>query len=161
MGVNAMKMLLNILFLAVITLLVAGCSMMSVRTDLEETRKEAYQAYHTGNYPTAIEKFESLIQQIPKDAELWFRLGNAYARAKQPQKAISAYENALLRNPRLAKAWYNLGLIHMQSALQVFAEMRQYVPDNDPVGREGKAMLDGLTRLLDGPDSLVKKTEEQ
>ncbi len=126
----------------------AGC----VTQDLTQVRQEAYQAYHDGDYPSAVNKFEKLVQQVPRDAELWFRLGNAYAKAMLPQEAINAYQNALVRDPTLGKAWYNMGLIHMQSALKSYVDMQDHVREDAPAAEQGKAMRDGLLNLLKADD---------
>jgi tetratricopeptide (TPR) repeat protein len=129
------------------TLVMIGCA----HPDLVATRSGAYQAYQAGRYAEAAEQFETLVAEIPKDAELWFRLGNAYARAMEPRKAVEAYENALLRNPQMAKAWYNKGLIHMQTALKTFVEMDAYVAADDPVGRQGRHIRERLWDIIENP----------
>lgn len=113
-----------------------------------DVRQDAYQAYQDGDYPLAVEKFKLLVEESPRDAELWFRLGNSYARSLRPQEAISAYQNALLRDPGLSKAWYNMGLIQMQSALKAFVDMQKYVEKDDPVGKRGRILRDELLDLL-------------
>lgn len=134
--------------IALLALLVMiGCA----HQDLVATRSGAYQAYEDGRYAEAAEKFEALVAEIPKDAELWFRLGNAYARAMEPHNAVKAYENALLRDPQMAKAWYNKGLIHMQAALKTFVEMDAYIAADDPVGRRGRHLRARLWEILEGP----------
>lgn len=136
--------------LLVLILLIAfsmvGCAGKEVTTQ----RSEAYQAYQNGDYEMAAQKFESLVGEIPKDAELWFRLGNSYAKAKQPQKAIEAYENALLRDPEMAKAWHNKGIIYLQRALKSFVDMQTYVPAEDPVAKQGKIIRDRVFEILEG-----------
>ena len=136
-----------------IVLLTAGCG----AKDLAIERQEAYQAYQAGDYLAASEKFEKLVEEIPKDAELWFRLGNSFAKIQLPQEAINAYRNALLRDPGMAKAWYNMGLIHLQAALKSYVNMQQYVREDDPVGRKGKVMQEEIFRLLDGSEESREK----
>lgn len=137
--------ILAVLFLTVLYL--PGCS----SKDLTAERQEAYLAYQDGNYSMAAEKFEDLVQEIPKDAELWFRLGNSYAKVQSPKKAVEAYENALLRNPELGKAWYNMGMIYLQAALKSFVDMESYVSENDPVGTRGRILRDSIFSLLEEP----------
>lgn len=132
---------------ALVALTMIGCA----HPDLVATRSGAYEAYQDGRYAEAAEQFELLVAEVPKDAELWFRLGNAHARALQPHKAVAAYENALLRDPRMAKAWYNMGLIHMQAALKSFVEMDAHVAADDPVGRRGRHMRARLLEILEDP----------
>ena len=141
-------------FCLILLLLTGGCA----SHDLADERLKAYQAYRSGDYDKAIDRFELLVKEIPGDGELWFRLGNAYARSRLPKKAVTAYENALLRNPQMAKAWYNMGLIHMQAALKTFADMQEYVPADDPIGNRGMDMAEGLLSLL---NDLPEQNEEK
>lgn len=134
-------------FLVLAALVVSGCA----HKDLVAERQGAYQTYQAGAYAEAAEQFEALVAVMPKDAELWFRLGNAYAKAMSPKKAIGAYENALLRDPEMAKAWYNKGLIHLQEALKTFIDMQGYVAEDDPIGRRGRLMRGGILDILEDP----------
>lgn len=128
-------------------LLLGGCAAKAPVV----THEAAFQAYQEGNYELAAERFAQLVVQIPKDAELWFRLGNAHAKAKQPKEAINAYENALLRDPQMSKAWYNMGLVHLQAALKTFTDMENHVPPDDPVGKRGRILREEVFSLLEGP----------
>jgi tetratricopeptide (TPR) repeat protein len=121
-----------------------GCA----RPDLEDKRREAYRLYQDKEYAAAAQEFEVLVEHIPRDAELWFRLGNAYTRSMQPKRAISAYENAILRDPRLTRAWYNKGVVHLQQGLKTFVDMHEYVDSADPVARQGELKRDQLLDLL-------------
>lgn len=132
-----------------------GCA----HKDLTTERLEAYRSYQTGDYIQAAEKFENLVEDIPKDAELWFRLGNSYAKAKRPQKAIVAYENALLRNPEMAKAWFNKGIICLQAALKSFVDMQAYTEPDDPVAIQGRLIRDSLFDILEGSGANEKNVE--
>lgn len=156
MGKNGMNHYSKIsCFFLFLTLITAGCA----GTDLTLKRQEAYQAYHAGDFGEATVKFEQLVQEMPKDAELWFRLGNSYARVQLPQKAIEAYQNALLRDPKMEKAWYNMGLIHLQAALKSYVDMQNYVRDDDPIGIKGKVMREGIFSLLGGSEGKHEKEE--
>lgn len=118
------------------------------RPDLETQTREAYRLYQEEQYAAAAQEFENLLEHIPRDAELWFRLGNAYTRSKQPQRAITAYENAILRDPRLTRAWYNKGIVHLQQGLKTFVDMPEYVDAADPVARRGIQKRDQLLEIL-------------
>ena len=132
-------------------LLLPGCA----RKDLTTVRNDAYQTYHSHDYKQAVQKFEILVQEVPRDAELWFRLGNAYARSNRQQQAVVAYQNALIRDPKLSKAWYNMGLIQIRTALKSFMEMRTYLEEDDPIRIQGEIMRKGLSSLL-GQESDAK-----
>ncbi len=137
-------------------LIMGGC--ISVK-NLTAEREQAFLAYEQGNFEKASQQFEILVQEIPKDAELWFKLGNSYARVQYPQKAIEAYQNALLRDPGLSKAWYNMGIIQMQTALKTFIDMEKYTEAADPVHLKGKKMREGLLLLLDRSDGQLQRKE--
>ncbi len=145
------KQLLRVLFFFGATLpFLWGCA--TSNNSLSNDRQQAIALYQQGKYPQAIQELKVLVQQIPKDSELWFRLGNAYAKNKQPNLAIESYRNALLRNPRHGRAWYNLGVIHMQEALKAFIDMEKHTSINDPARKKAKAKRDALLLLLDGQD---------
>lgn len=150
MGSMPMKRITKpLLAVLLFSLVLTGCA----SHDLALSREEAYLAYRDGDYSTAVERFEMLVQEVPGDAELWFRLGNAYAKAMMPEQAVAAYRNSLLRDPHQGKAWYNMGVIHMQTALKSFIDMQDYVSADDPVGVRGRALRDGLFTLLGQDDT--------
>ena len=129
-----------------IILLLGGCATNTSTA----TQQMALSAYKSGDYDQASKLFEQLTDEIPKDAELWFKLGNSYAKEKKPQKAIDAYQNALLREPDLAKAWYNMGIVQMQIALKTFIDMARYSKSGDAVSTQGEKIREGLMFLLQG-----------
>ena len=139
----------GILFL----LILGGCA---AKTSIA-TQQMALTAYQSGDYDQASKLFEKLTDEIPKDAGLWFKLGNSYAREEKPQQAIEAYQNALLREPDMAKAWYNMGIIQMQIALKTFIDMGKYAQGVDAVSSRGKKMREGLMFLLQ--DDLEEKND--
>ncbi|WP_457577940.1 tetratricopeptide repeat protein [Desulfomarina sp.] len=128
--------------------LVQGCA----SKDLLKLRDEASLSYFNKDYSSAIAKLEILTREVPMDADLWFRLGNAYAKSDKPQKAVSAYQKALLNDPEMGKAWYNMGLIQTRTALKTFIDMELYSKDDDPVGMSGEQMRLGLMKLLQQED---------
>lgn len=130
-------------------LLVSGCSTHTGHNyELSLTQsKEAFSHYKNGNYGEAVKQFEFLTSEVPKDANFWFYLGNSYFKNNQPQQAIIAYENAIIRDPKLSKGWYNLGLVHIRQAQQVFMDMQEYVPLNDPVKELSEKKLEKLLEL--------------
>lgn len=137
------------IFLCLLFLL-QGCAATKLDSNPVAIRAEAALAYKEGRFDEAVTKFEQLVAKVPKDSELWFRLGNSYAKAKNPDLAIVAYRNALLRDPEFGKAWYNLGVIQMQEALKAFIEMKKYVPADDPVSIAAEKKCEVLFRLLHG-----------
>ncbi len=139
-----------ILPLLLLTVGLSGCA----SPNLEEQRRNAYRLYLEQEYAAAARGFEILVERIPRDAELWFRLGNAYTRSKQPKQAIAAYENAIMRDPRMTRAWYNKGIVHLQEGLKTFVDMPEYVDAADPVARQGAYKRAQLLEIL-APTSTV------
>ncbi|MGB3224060.1 MAG: tetratricopeptide repeat protein [Desulforhopalus sp.] len=139
-----MKIELTRLAAILLILVLTGCAAKTSTS----TQQMALTAYQSGDYDQASKLFKQLTDDIPKDAELWFKLGNSYAREKKPQQAIEAYQNALLRAPDMTKAWYNMGIIQMQIALKTFIDMGKYSQSVDAASSRGKKMREGLMLLL-------------
>ena len=74
----------------------------------QETFIEANQHYLDGDYAAAITRYEQLRAERVIAPELYFNLGNAYARAQQPGAAILNYERALRLQPGYAEAAQNI-----------------------------------------------------
>jgi tetratricopeptide (TPR) repeat protein len=127
-----------------LVLMLGGCAAKNSIS----TQEMAFSAYERGDFTEASQIFGELTEEIPKDAELWFKLGNSYARDEKPHKAIDAYQNALLREPGLAKAWYNMGIVQMQIALKTFVDMNTYSKGEEPTSGRGEKMRQGLLSLL-------------
>ena len=146
----AMKYTVNFLLLLFCSAVLAGCAAGGKKqlSDPITVRKDAVQAYQEGDYDAAVAGFKELVAAMPKDSELWFRLGNSYAKARKPDQAVTAYREALIRNPEFGKAWYNLGMIHMQEALKAFIDMGKYVSPTDPASRAAAAKRQALFLIL-------------
>ena len=82
-------------------------TMNSVTAQDSNMKVEADSAYLNGNYSTAIELYENLLQKGESD-ELYYNLGNAYYKSDELAKAILNYERALLVNPGFSDAKANL-----------------------------------------------------
>lgn len=115
------------------------------------------ELYQQGRYQEAAVQFAALVEDVPKDADLWFLLGNAQARAGHPKLAVDAYENALLRNPDLPKAWFNLGIIHMQQALKAMIDIQKYAAPDDPIAERASKLGEALTNLLQEKSDIGQK----
>ena len=68
-------------------------TMNSVIAQDSNMKVEADSAYLNGNYSTAIELYENLLQKGESD-ELYYNLGNAYYKSDELAKAILNYERA-------------------------------------------------------------------
>lgn len=67
-------------------------------SEIATTKLDADSAYMNSDYMTAIQIYESLLQQ-GEAAEIYYNLGNSYYKAGNIAKAILNYERALLLNP--------------------------------------------------------------
>lgn len=133
---------------------IGGCAQTPITVEWEQ----AIEAYSQGQFEVACQQLEQLTSEISKDEEMWFKMGNACAKAQHPEKAVDAYQNAVMRNPQMEKAWYNMGVIQLQAALKTFIEMRQYSQEHSAVAREGERLQEGILNLLKGND--VAKDQE-
>lgn len=100
--------------------------------DLETTQERAQAAYGAGDWAAAEPHYVALARAMPQDAELWFRLGNVYARTDKPDLAIAAYRETLVRKPDLGKAWFNMGVVQLRQAANSFNQIGAHVPPGDP-----------------------------
>ena len=116
--------------------------------DLVELRKKADKAYQNRQYQEAEKFYRILIAKDAKDAIVWFRLGNIYARTKQPQKAIKAYEKAVYMDSTFTKAWHNMGIVQLQQSANSFTQMAQIVTPQDPLFQKAQRMSSGTVLLL-------------
>lgn len=115
-------------------------------------RQAGESAYAAGEWAAAEPHYSTLVAAIPQDAELWFRLGNIYARMDRPDAAIAAYREALVRDSDLAKAWFNMGVVQLRQAANSFLKMKVHSPAGDPVAAQGAATYDAIMAILGQQD---------
>ena len=53
----------------------------------------------------------NIIKMYPDHAEVYYKLGNAYAKKNMYTTALSQWEKAVELDPKLVNAYYNLGLV--------------------------------------------------
>lgn len=138
-------------FLVGLTLL---CSLLSCTSShdlktLSDWRIKAEKAYQDGKYPEALNYYQKLSVAVPAEAELWFRLGNTYARMNRTDEAVKAYREAMLRDPYFSKAWYNAALNQLKSSSNTFLESLKYIPKNDPIYKMSESYYQKLLQLMD------------
>ena len=92
--------------------------------ELPDEWKQAEQAYAKGQVTEAAKAYERLLAQGYQSAELYYNLGNCYARAKQDGKAVLAYERALRLTPGDEAAAGNLEIVRnrLEDQIEGFAE---------------------------------------
>ena len=111
-------------------------------------RAQANAAYELGDWEQASVTLEKLTQEVGKDPELWFRLGNCYTRLHQPEQALLAYEEVIVRQPDHAKALYNMSVVRMRQAIAVLMEMRRRLATDDPMYLLAEQKSSKLIELL-------------
>ena len=74
--------------------------------------KMAEVAFEASRHQDAIEPLKKAVKLQPKDAELYFMLGEAHYKAQHYHDALTPLNNAVRVNPKMAKAHYNLCLIN-------------------------------------------------
>lgn len=74
--------------------------------------EQANYAYEDGNFDTAIQLYDSLVQQDLISKELFYNLGNSYYKNQEYPKAILYYEKALKLSPGDEETMHNLKLAY-------------------------------------------------
>ncbi|MEQ8662105.1 MAG: tetratricopeptide repeat protein [Gammaproteobacteria bacterium] len=142
------------LVLALVTLLLGGCAgtrrgpATPGPEEIAAARAAGERAYAAADWAAAEPPYRVLVQAIPQDAELWFRLGNVYARLDRPDAAVAAYREALVRDGDLAKAWFNMGVVQLRQAANSFLRLEAHVAPGDAVGRQGAEAHAAIMAIL-------------
>ncbi|MFK5915016.1 MAG: tetratricopeptide repeat protein [Woeseiaceae bacterium] len=146
------KHILKIIFICGLLTLSACATQMqeSERSQgqLYDLEKEAAKAYKNKNWKLAEEKYGLLISESPKIAEVWYMLGNIYARTARPEKAIVAYKEAVVRRADYKQAWRNLGIISLRTTAHFYIEMLLYLDHESEVYIRAKKTSEILLKLI-------------
>ncbi len=151
-------------------LIISGCQSMNAQPDGRgkqpqgnaiELRNKAHEAYNEGNWAEAKQALVALTQEIPQEAEPWFRLGNVYARLEQPRQAVAAYQEALIREPEHNKAWHNMGIIQLRQAINSFSQLQSATEPGNELHERAQILIDAVSRVLEnnfdaGPEQPVR-----
>ncbi|MFO1350076.1 MAG: tetratricopeptide repeat protein [Gammaproteobacteria bacterium] len=89
-----------------------------------------------------------LLDQIrakPDDSDLWYQLGNHFAKSDRLDDAEQAYREALKRGPN-PHALNNLGLVQIRLGVQALKEARQQMPQNPAVRAETQRFVQLLLK---------------
>jgi tetratricopeptide (TPR) repeat protein len=101
----------SLIFLVLITISVFCIVSLSLYAETpEELYNNANMHFRQGEYPQAIEKYESILKNGIENPDLFFNLANAYFRAGNKGKAIQFYEKAFRLTPRDTEISTNLDL---------------------------------------------------
>lgn len=133
--------------------LLAGCGMMGggtaelpQRSELFQLSNDAQLAYEAGEDAQAEKLYMALLRQTPNDPEIWFRLGNLYARAHRPDAAADAYQRVLSINPGETRAWYNLGIVRLRQGWGAMIRANELLPDDHPLYPESEQLIRHLEK---------------
>lgn len=114
-------------------LLLTGCAgFPGQHGDLLELQRDAATAYAAGDYSRSTRDYRVLVDELPQDADMRYRLGNSLAKQGNVEAAIQAYREALVRDAKHAKAWHNLVYLQLQGVGRTVAEMYLHIDRNDP-----------------------------
>lgn len=72
---------------------------------VSEAYRVALNAFMQGDFVTALEVFQQLVQSEPQAADIHFYMGEIYRLQKEYAKAMDAYDNAIEANPDFAPAY--------------------------------------------------------
>lgn len=120
--------------------------------NIKALQAQAEQDAAAGRPEQALVAYQKLAAALPTNADVWFRLGNAYVRAGQPDQAVQAYEQVLHVEPKHAKAWHNLGVLRLRQAAAAFSESAMDANGSDPpLQQQSTQLADGIARLTATP----------
>jgi len=103
----------------------------------------AQHALATGRWDVAEGYYLQLIHLKPKDAALWFQLGNLYAEQGRLDSAERAYRESLRRRDD-ARTLHNLGLVQVRLGVGALREAQARLPSDDPARQETREFLQTL-----------------
>lgn len=132
----------------------AGCAAtprQQLGTLVTEER-QADRAYAQGNLRVALPAYRALTRALPRQAPLWFHLGNVRVKLAQPQRAMSDYQRALRLDPEYAKAWYNLGIVRLRLAEAAFVQAAN-CPQSQALRPPSERMADRIAEVTGIPSA--------
>lgn len=138
--------------IALAMLLLAACKAtgdtteLPQRSELFQLNNEAQLAYEAGEDAQAEKLYMALLRQTPNDPEVWFRLGNLYARAHRPDAAADAYQRVLSINGNEARAWYNLGIVRLRQGWAAMIQANTLTADDNPLHQESEKLIGHLEK---------------
>lgn len=147
-------------FFVVVSLTLGGCANMPYGSSHVETqpgssasynlRQQAARAYQESRWIEAVRLYQNVVEQVPTDADAWFRLGNTYAQQGAFQRAIHAYENSLTHNSEQPKAWFNLSTAYLLNAQSAMRSAHAQLRSGDPAKGLIAERLHSLNGLVHG-----------
>ena len=102
----------------------------------------ADERYAQGQWDAASQGYADLAKRFPRNAFVWFRLGNCHVRLHQLDQAAQAYRIAQSLDPSDGRFPYNLGLVRKAQARAAFEDAQARLPNNEALRAE--ALLQAL-----------------
>lgn len=144
----------RLLIMTLVVVALAGCKSagpagpadLPQRSELFQLSNEAQLAYEAGEDAKAEKLYMALLRQTPGDPEVWFRLGNLYARAHRPDAAADAYQRVLSINGNESRAWYNLGIVRLRQGWAALIQANGYSAADTPLYLESEKMIRHLEK---------------
>jgi hypothetical protein len=99
--------------------------MLPATARADNTYAKANAAFTSGEYPVAVELYESLVSAGVVHEDLYYNLGNAYYRSGWLGPAIYNYERALRVSPGFSDARYNLAVAREAVAEKVVDRLKK------------------------------------
>ena len=128
----------KLLFCLVLTTLLLGCATPPHDPDQEPAKpggldqlEKAEALYQAANWQEARNQFDALIRIYPRNAYLWYKLGNALSKLGQYNDSAIEYQNAIAIDPEFFRASYNLGLIRLLQSEEALSQAKEHAPAQD------------------------------
>lgn len=125
-----------------------GCNtILPQPSDLFQLNNEAQLSYESGEDAKAEAQLKALARAVPQDFEVWFRLGNLYARSNRPDAAADAYQRALSINSAEARAWHNLGVVRLRQGWAAMVQSYSFSDGRDPLRQQTESIVNHLSKM--------------
>jgi len=135
----------RLVFVIVFVGFATGCASSPGKSELVQLNEAAQQAYGEGRLKEAQALYTKLSKAVPEDPEIWFRLGNIYARNERLlDEAVDAYLKALEYDLRYGEAWHNLGVVKLRQAAAALMEAAANLPEDHPAQGHARALLQAI-----------------
>ena len=116
--------------------------------------QQAEALYLSGRLKEAQSAFEGLTHTYPRNAEIWFRLGNTLMREANYDDAAGAFQSALAFDPEHGRAALNLSLVRLAQAQAAIDLARTRLQADSPQRRQADDLRRSLGALLDAPGAV-------
>ena len=138
----------SVLFLLVSALCAQDSpSSPAAATTLPDLLKNANKAYYSGKFESAIQSYQSAIQQDPKSAEAYAGLTRVYLKQEKVELAAQTANQGILQAPQAASVHTVLGEVYFRQGKMQEAEVEFLTAINSPPP-DPRACL-GLSRFYD------------